>query len=274
MTKLFTLKKIFSLTLILSLSSPTSYADLKEEKIFNTTIYASTNSNMYKFSSTEYSASSDLGVNIEAKIPFAIIAGIDASVSKDFTQDREQKINDSTIYFAKVLFNLGQYIKFATTSSVVVPTSEVSRVEKGLRTAVAIGPSITFDLAMIGLKYVTFKYSPSFSKNFHKFTTDASNKMNTSYSIKNKFGLTYTPWDFLILASTLTLADTWSYRDTRRIPSFENRYSINANVTDEIGISLELVYGDSLYKANGHDTNYKLLNEEKGNISLGVSYAF
>ncbi|MBF0360511.1 MAG: hypothetical protein HQK49_05830 [Oligoflexia bacterium] len=245
-----------------------------QEKIITATFSAVANSNLYRFSSYQYSASADFVFNIEGKFPYDVIVGLESSFSKDLNKDREQKLNDSAFYIVKKLFSLGNYIRVSAKSSAIIPLSNESRNDKTLITSIGVGPAISFDLAMIGLRYVTFAYAPSFAKNFHRYTTDVNSQMNTSYSIKNKFVLSYRPWEVLELGSMLSLVDTWSYRYNRRIPNYENRYFINGTITEQLGVAMELIYGDALYKANGSDSNYKLLNEEKGTLSLGVTYTF
>lgn len=228
-------------------------------------------SSLYTPKSSEYSLTSNselgIGYTSSSKVATSLAIGVD----KDLTNEREQALTDTTVSVRKKLFSLGKYSSVSGMSSVILPTSEDSRDTNRMYAGFVFSPSISFDLKMIGLKYVNFKYAIIGSQYFHEYTRNINNRANTEKRLSNSFSLSYSPFEFLNISSGFSINQKWNYEGNSNGPSYGSNFTIVGTVSNNFEVATGISTSGSMYKANGRDSNVKLYDTTSTTAFLSLT---
>jgi hypothetical protein len=243
-------------------------SDLSAAKKLTTTLDATTGTNFYRFSSAEHQSFSEFSVNPEYNLS-GFLLGATAGLSKDWQGYREENWIDGTLYLKKKLYGRGAFT-LGSSSLLLIPLSDESQHDLALVTALSLAPILSWDLSAVKLKHLTFSYTPSMTKYFHRYRTTYSGSTNVSFRLKQSFKFSYSPWENWAFGFSFSEAERWSYGGERKDSLYQS--SLAASWSKKAySVGVELSNEGSAYQANGTDSNVKIIDNETMMFYLSVS---
>lgn len=194
---------------------------------------------------------------------FAVLSG-----NKDLKGQRKFKLNDAAFGLSKVLREYGAF-SISGKAIVTLPLSKESKKNQQLRTAIKLGPTLSYRFAN-GLQA---SYSPSIKLSFHKFKNAKSGASNKQYSLSNSASLSYGLFERLIIAASGSYSRSYTYRGTSQ-DSYGLSQSIVFLPTSNTDITIGHAIGGSPLDSNGIDTEIEIFNNRKSSVFAGFGYTY
>jgi hypothetical protein len=190
-------------------------------------------------------------------------------ITKDLADSYEEKLQNTKVTFSKKGIKFGEKLTYTPSVTTVIPTSEKSKRNEELIVGLEVNTSLSYALN----DSLSFSYNPRVGKNFHEYETSRTNKTNTSYKLVQFAGLSYDITDKYSAGTTLIQSNTWSYKGTRRNPSYLFITSLGYQAMKDLSLSIGTLQGGSLVqRENGPDGNIEIYDENEttyyGNFSL------
>ena len=180
-------------------------------------------------------------------------------VEKDMAQSYETKIKDTKITFSKKGFELGAGVKFSPSVTTVLPTSEKSKRNEELQLGIEVNPTLSYKLA----PSTTLQYLPRMVKNFHEYETSRTNAVNTEYKLIQFYVVNHKLDDQWYMEPAVIYSNNWSYKGTRRDPSYLTQFELGYKYTDKLTFAAGTLTGGSIFERDkGADTNIEVYDRD------------
>jgi hypothetical protein len=252
--------------------APTSTKSDKYKKDWSLSASATVNSNLYKFSSTNHSASTDLSLGWSTKLAnkFSLSTGL--SGNKGLTGTREFKLLSSSISLKRPIHKF-KYISLSGSTSFVMPTSEYARKYQQLIFGVRASVSMVMPMGKLGAPGLTLINVPGIGINSHEYKRAINGSSNTAYSISDAFVISYGATDWMSLKAVSQYAKSFTYDGNTKDSYFFSQsasFPIESTVVNGLGVEIGHAYGGTPLAPNGHDTQIKLFDERASSVFIGI----
>lgn len=272
-TKNATVEDKVELTQAATVKSEVSLKDVKkknEESKFSSILDMSFTTDSKK-QNEDKALSTDMWLFLYYKLSSDYKARLRINVSKDLANSYETTINNTKLTFSKSAHTLSDTAKLSPSVTVVIPTSERSKRNEEMITALEVNPSLSYRLT----EKLYLSYLPRIVKNFHEYETSRTNAVNTEYRLIQFYGASYAISEKLTFDPLLVYVDSWSYKGTQRNPQYttylEFGYSYSKDLTFAVGTST----GGSIFdRENGPDETVQLYDRNSSNIYGKFAYKF
>jgi hypothetical protein len=130
---------------------------------------------------------------------------------------------------------------------------------------------VHYSLAVAKVPEIRGFYELNGGKNFHQFTTAATGKSNTQWTIWNRLVIEWGPRDWLSLSLDLRLNKAWTYLGNET----NNFYFIqeaNFQITEPFSVTVGHSNQGPTVKANGTDSNIAILSDTGSKFYMGLNY--
>ncbi len=188
------------------------------------------------------------------------------SVAKDLNGYLESKVTDARLGFFHNPIPLSKVWQYRPKVTVFLPVDSEKRDVNSFRTAVSMGNRFLFERGNL-----TGFWQTSFGKNFYQYTTTGAGDSNPSFSVSNSLKANLSFGKFY-LEVTPAASTRWTYEGTP---------STTFDIAEEIGmglgawtIGLGHTNSDSLYQANGSDSNFTFFNGNTSKLYLTANLTF
>ncbi len=243
----------------------------KEEKKWMASANAIFNSNLYKFSSVNHSASTDLDIGWGYRLPNKFSVSALLIGNKALTGTREFKLLSSSISLKRPIKKF-KYISTSAGLKVVFPTSEYARKYQQLNLGVRVSLPIVLPMKKLGVSGLTFVNVPAIGVNDHKFKTALNGSSNTKYSVSDAFVVSYGATDMITLKALAQYAKSFTYDNNTKDSYYLSQsvlLTLDSKTFSDIGIEIGHAYGGTPLAPNGHDTQIKLFDEKASSVFVG-----
>ena len=159
-------------------------------------------------------------------------------------------------------------------SSLVYPTTEISKLEREMVAGFELSPIFSFDLN----KYATglgFIYIPRYRKDFHKYTVDRSGNQISEQSFLHIFVLNYNFWEKYTFQSALVYVNSWRYDGAQGFDSYLTVQELSAQITPKLGLTLGLETAAALVNPErGESNGIQIFDKEVSQVYGKASVVF
>lgn len=219
----------------------------------------------------EKSLSTDIWIFVAYRLSSEYTGRIWINTTKDMADSYETTINDTRLTLIKKPIALNDKLTLIPSASLVLPTSEVSKRNQDMIAGVELNPALAYSLN----KKVSFSYLPRMQKNFHEYTTSRTNAVNTEYRLIQFIGASYAFNEKFSFNPLLIYVNSWSYRGTRRDPSYLSILDLSYNYQKDLSFSVGATTGGSMLdRENGPDQTIEVFDENVANYYVNVVYRF
>ncbi len=191
------------------------------------------------------------------------------AVGKDLATSYEEQLSDTSLTFSKSAIKLTDKLSYAPSLTAIVPTSESSKRNQDMIMGIQLGNGFSYALTDL----VSLSYAPNFVKYFHEYETSRTNRLNTEYRFVQSGGLGYSITDKISAGLSMSYVNSWSYKGTRRNPSYMTITSLGYQATSNMSLAIGTLQGGSLVnRERGSDSTIELYDENDttfyGNLTL------
>jgi hypothetical protein len=241
----------------------------KTDKDFSSVLDVSFNTDARETTDGDKGYDTQLWYFLTYKINDTYKARLWIDITKDFTDSYEEKIKDTKITLSRKGWALTEKLKLSPSVTSVIPTSEKSKRNEELQLGIQVNPSLSYKLT----ESVSLSYLPRMIKNFHAYETSRTNKTNTEYKLVQFYSVGYSFAEKWSVSTLLIHSNTWSYKGTRRDPSYMTNLELSYDVNESLSLATGTIQGGSILdRENGPDKNISLYDENEttlyGNFAL------
>ena len=188
------------------------------------------------------------------------------SMIQSSTEDKKPMASNTQVILAMKGWELTPSIKTVHGTTLVLPTSQVSRETDKLQAAFGINSGIK----MILHPKFEMTYRLGLTRNVHEFTINANGSANVEYRLSNSLNMK------LVLTDKINIVATGVYRVGRTYQGFERTdFQFDGDINYDVLKSLSFNIGTSnagpALKANGVDSNISVFDEKSTVWRVGVS---
>jgi hypothetical protein len=155
--------------------------------------------------------------------------------------------------------------------SLTLPQSKVSRELKNLEFAIGgkLAASIKPEFLVKGF---SFSASLGLNRSIHRYETALNGAMNNQYASKQGIVTGYAIGAFSFDLE-ISHINAWTYKGGMR-ESYEHNESASVGFADYYSFTVGHTNGGSVFKANGYESNYRLIDENNSMVyaQLGMQY--
>lgn len=162
-------------------------------------------------------------------------------------------------------------VKLIPSMTVISPQSKVSRNLKNLETAISLRLTAAIQEERL-IPGFSLAAALSLRRNFHRYDTDLEGQPNPQYSSRQSLMVGYAFGAFS-LDSEFHHINSWSYGG-RLNEEFEHAEEFTFSATDSLALSLGHTNGGSVFKANGYESNYQLIDDNNSLVYARVSMQY
>ena len=205
------------------------------------------------------------------KINDLISSSLRMEVEKSLVDDQANEIKDTKISFSYKTLPLVEELTLSPSTSLVLPTSEVSKRNKEMNFAVEFNSALGYKLN----SKTSLTYLPRIRFNNYEYTTSRTNKVLDRYKLYQFFVVGYSFTDQLSFFPTLIYVNSWSHTGRRKDPSYlanlELAYAFNKTYEVAVGT----LNGGSIYdRENGPDKEIEFFdaNSTEFYTTLGLKF--
>ncbi len=259
-------------TLSFAVDAPSEKTE-KKPRDFALSVDVSGTSSLLERSDANYAATTSASLLPSYKLGKDFKIALTLGASQELTGERNATIDDGKVSLGHSPIALGPIFGISTAVTAVLPLSEESRLRTSLMTGVQTGLSLAADFSSLGIKSVAPNFDVIFGKNFHTYSVTTEGRMNSSYNLLFRPGISYSPLESLHFGVMVGRGFGWTYAGTRS-DSFSVGGSIAFDVIANLNIYASLDTKGSLLKPNGQDINFTVLDGNTSEASLGLTYSF
>jgi len=252
-----------------------SKAAKKESKAWQASANAILNSNLYKTSSVNHSASMNVDANWGYKFDNKVSIGASLVGNKALTGTREFELLSSSFSLKRPIKKF-KYVSLSGGLRVKLPTSEYARKIQQLNLGVSASAPIIMALSKLGVPGLTLVNVPAVSVNDHKFKTALNGTPNTQYTLSNAFVVSYGATDWLTFKGLAQYAKSFTYNNNTKDSYYLSQsilFTIATDTFSDMGIEIGHGYGGTPLAPNGRDTEVKLFDSKSSTVFLGFGLA-
>lgn len=187
-------------------------------------------------------------------------------LSRDMNNYGETTIADARVGFLHNPIRLSKVFQYRPKAVLYLPADAKKREVNSFLGAVGFGNRILFETGIL-----SGYYQLGLTKNVYRYeTTGDSGESNPSWSLGNvlKMGLSV---DRFSLDVTGSVTQKWTFEATPS-SSFEVSEELGATLSKVWAVSVGHSNGDSLFLANGSDSNFSFANGNTSKFYLSVNY--
>ncbi len=191
------------------------------------------------------------------------------SVGKDLATSYEESLNDTSLTVTKSPIKITKKLSYIPSLSAIVPTSERSKRNQEMIIGLESSNTLSYQLT----DTLGFGYSPVIGRYFHEYETTRTNQVNTEYKLSQTISSGYDVTDSMSIAISMTYADKWSYKGTRRTPSYATMTAFSYTASENTTLAVGTIQGGALVNnEKGPNSNIELYDQRNttfyGNLTL------
>lgn len=186
--------------------------------------------------------------------------------TRDTNGLEETKLADARIGILHNPILIARRLQYRPKLTIFLPTDSDRRKIDSFRTGISLNNRLSFQKQ----NFFSF-YQLSATKNFYQYETSGNGESNPSHSFSHTLNLNYAVGNFYV-GFTPNLVNRWTFSGTP---------STSFSLSEEFGygwqdwmLAIGHTNSDSLYKANGADTNFTFFNGNTSKYYLTANYTF
>jgi hypothetical protein len=210
----------------------------------------------------------EIGLSAGYKINDLYKVSTSFSLSQDLNGPKNTTASDTILGLTVKGVQINDQWQSLHSLSVVLPTSESSKDQDRLQTAIAVSNGLSYasDNLLARLRL-------SLSKNIHAYTQNADGKLLNEYRVGNSIDLIVPVTEKFSVSLSGLYSINLTYENNPKYGfGFDGdlNYDFNPNLSANLGMSNS---GNAL-KANGTDSNITIYNEASAVFRTGISYVY
>lgn len=237
-----------------------------EKSPFRVVISVSGSSNLYRQSSPDHEASTELFMSPSYSFTDKTSISLKSIVTKEMTQAKNTTLSHTTVALKTKGPLLFAGISSSGQMSGVLPTDEEARLSDRFQGGLGLGGTLRWVW-----KKLASTYSLSGTRNFHEYTVNSGGSPNIQYGLSQGLGfeIEINPqWAF---STSGFYRQAWTYKNFER-----HSYGFEAEMSYGMSKAWSLSAGFSntgpAFKANGTESNIKVFDENTSVIRAGVTF--
>lgn len=229
-------------------------------------------------STTDFKSTSDetkaydgilaLGIGYQLNEDYKL--SLSTSIVKNFSDSYEETLADSSLSLGYRAIELAGEVKAAPKMILTLPTSKASRFRDELNGGLTFATS--FSKAINSRLSISF--TPLATAYSHQYKTNKVNKVNKQYSASESLSLNYGFNDKISVSAGLSLAQSWSYRGTKRDDQFGTSFSTSYQLDTQNSLTAGMSTGGQIYRSQkGPDSAIEVYdpNSTSFYLTYGIS---
>lgn len=235
-------------------------------KPYSASLSAGINSNLLKTDTPDHTLDSDFNASVSLKPDAESAVTLSLGGVKNLKGERKFYWNDGSLSYSRRLYKDELY-SLSGLMLAVIPMSDDSRDNQGLRTGLLVAPTLTSGFTT---ESFVASFRPSVRYNFHRYRTSRLGGSNTEYALSARLTLSYSFTDSISVSAVNTYTrNTTYYGNTKDAYAFIQ--SIDYQATPELSLSLGHANGGSVLAPNGTETDIDLYDDISSTVFFALT---
>ncbi|MDD0853300.1 hypothetical protein HBN50_09330 [Halobacteriovorax sp. GB3] len=243
-------------------------------KNWNVSVSSTTSASVVEADSYDNYVNSSLSARLSYKLNDRLTAQSSVAAAKEMKGARKQYFSSAYLGLSGLIKSFNSDISLSGLTRVYLPVNANSRRDTTFNGRVMAGLSGSFNLAKLGLKYVSLTLSSTGAKNFHEFKRTRTNSPNTNYYVTNTAALGYAPFKKVSFSFYFSNTSRWDYENKTKGDTFSMGQSVYWALEQGFSISAGHDLGGLTYGYTGDSLDVALFDKNKSSVYTSVSYVY
>lgn len=261
-----------SASLAQNASSATAKETTEKEKNFSLRSSLGHSTSLYDYQDGTKSSSLDISLVPSFKFTKNKTLTVSVAGSQDLIDPERSGIADISISMGLLSTSLGKHLNTSLSGSVVVPTSKDSLVRQEMQGAIGLSYMIQVSPDVLFSKNLGLVASVSATGLFHKYETAVDGSVNNKYSSRQMLGVSY-QLGTVSFEVNLIHRNAWSYFGNLK-EAYAHSEELGWQMNKQFSLALGHTLEGSVYKANGLDSNVKLIDDNNSIVYGALNYVY
>lgn len=258
----------FALAFALALATS---ADASEDsRRFALFLQLDTNTSPHSWSDANHTAGTDLWIWPQYRLGRHLNLSALTVIGRSWTGEKETAIRATDFVLRRNAIPLSRVFRFSPALIVTPPFATDRLTRESLILAAKIAPRFNYDLAPLGLHRITGFLEVSGGRQFHRFTTSTTGRINNQYSVNLWATLSYSISERLNFGLSGMRTSAWNYAGDIT-NSFKLSEDVSFRLSDRVSVMLSHENGGALLGPNGRESNFALVDPQASTLTTSIA---
>lgn len=245
---------------------------ITQKKNWGAVLQLSTNSNFKDPDSAEVDSSTNLMIRPQIKLSeqYALAARTDVTHTNIGAQDTQ--LGNTQVLLIRSPIEIADYTKLKLSAQGVLPTDERLRKDDTFNGAIGFVVGVERELRLLNRDLIV-DYAFNALKNSHQYETNADNKANLSYRVRNTLSAEYFVFKKVSLSTSAYYQAGRTYQNSLKTGFFLSE-ELGYYATDKLIFSLSHSNEGNALASNGMDSNVRFYDQATSVFEAGLTYIY
>ncbi len=245
---------------------------ITQKKNWGAVLQLSTSSNFKDPDSADIDSSTNLMIRPQIKIneKYALAARTDVTHTNIGAQDTQ--LGNTQVLLIRSPIEIADYTKLKLSAQGILPTDERLRKDDTFNGAVGFIVGVERELRLFNRDLIV-DYAFNALKNSHQYETNAENKANLSYRVRNTLSAEYFFLKSMSFTTTTYYQAGRTYQNNLRTGFFVSE-DLSYYATDKLIFNLSHSNTGNALASNGMDSNIRFYDQATSVFEAGLTYIY